>query len=194
MSKKFEVGDIRNGHEVLPHDKRKKMLLMSDDLRMSSGISTVSKELVFGTVHYYDWVQLGAAVDHPEKGREIDLGDDIREKTGVVDASLKIIPWAGYGNAEVLRQVIMRHNPDGMIAFTDPRYFRWLFDVEHEFRQTIPIMYYNIWDCTPDPIYNKDYYASCDGLLAISRQTYGINHRVIKKGFGDEFVIKNENS
>ena len=42
---------------------KKKILLLSDALRMSSGIATVSKELVFGTLEHYDWVQLGAAVN-----------------------------------------------------------------------------------------------------------------------------------
>ena len=83
--------------------KKKKILLLSDDLRMSSGIATVSKEFVFGTLDKYDWVQLGAAVNHPEQGKEIDLGDDARKISGVKDASLKIIPWSGYGYANILR-------------------------------------------------------------------------------------------
>ena len=44
--------------------KKKKILLLSDDLRMHSGIGTMSKEFVLGTCHKYDWVQLGAAVKH----------------------------------------------------------------------------------------------------------------------------------
>ena len=35
---------------------KKKILLLSDDLRMSSGIANVSKQLVMGTVDKYDWV------------------------------------------------------------------------------------------------------------------------------------------
>ena len=54
--------------------KKKKILLLSDDLRMTSGIATVSKEFVFGTMDKFHWVQLGAAVKHPEQGKEIDLG------------------------------------------------------------------------------------------------------------------------
>ena len=52
--------------------KKKKILIMSDDLRMHSGIATQSKELVLGTLHKYDWVQLGAAINHPENGKVID--------------------------------------------------------------------------------------------------------------------------
>ena len=157
---------------------KKKILLLSDDLRMSSGIATVSKELVFGTFEHYDWVQLGAAVNHPEKGKEIDLGDDARKVSGVKDASLKIIPWTGYGDANILRELIMRHQPDAILHFTDPRYWRWLYEMEAELRQNIPILFYHIWDDLPDPHYNRDYYESCDWLGCISRQTYGIVSRV----------------
>ena len=159
---------------------KKKILLLSDDLRMSSGIATVSKELVFNTFEHYDWVQLGAAVNHPEKGKEIDLGDDARKLSGVKDASLKIIPWTGYGDANILRELIMRHQPDAILHFTDPRYWRWLYEMEAELRQNIPILFYHIWDDLPDPDYNRDYYESCDWLGCISRQTYGIVSRVGK--------------
>jgi glycosyltransferase involved in cell wall biosynthesis len=158
--------------------KKKKILLLSDDFRMSSGIATVSKELIFGTLDKYDWVQLGAAVEHPEKGKEIDLGDDARKISGVFDASVKIIPWSGYGDAEILRELIMRHQPDAILHFTDPRYWRWLYDMEAELRENVPIFFYHIWDDLPDPQYNRDYYESCDWLGCISRQTYGIVRRV----------------
>ena len=121
--------------------KKKKILLLSDDLRMSSGIATVSKELVFGTFDKYDWVQLGAAVKHPDQGKEIDLGQDARKISGVEDASLKIIPWTGYGDANILRELIMRHQPDAILHFTDPRYWRWLYEMEAELRQNIPILF-----------------------------------------------------
>jgi glycosyltransferase involved in cell wall biosynthesis len=158
--------------------KKKKILLLSDDLRMSSGIATVSKELVLGTLDKFHWVQLGAAVNHPEKGKEIDLGNDVRKTTGIEDASLKIIPWTGYGDANILRELIMRHQPDAILHFTDPRYWRWLYDMEAEVRQNIPILFYHIWDDLPDPDYNRNYYESCDWLGCISRQTYGIVSRV----------------
>ena len=40
--------------------KKKKILLLSDDLRMTSGIATVSKEFVFGTMDKFHWVQLSS--------------------------------------------------------------------------------------------------------------------------------------
>ena len=159
---------------------KKKILLLSDDLRMSSGIATVSKEFVFGNMDKFDWVQLGAAVNHPDKGKEIDLGGDARKISGIENASLKIIPWSGYGDANILRELIMRHQPDAILHFTDPRYWRWLYEMEAEVRQNIPILFYHIWDDLPDPHYNRNYYESCDWLGCISRQTYGIVSRVGK--------------
>ena len=158
--------------------EKKKILLLSDDLRMTSGIATVSNEFVMGTMDRFHWVQLGAAVKHPDQGKEIDLGEDVRKSTGVPDASLKIVPWTGYGDANILRQLIMRHQPDAILHFTDPRYWRWLYEIEAEIRENIPILFYHIWDDLPDPKYNRDYYESCDWLGCISKQTYGIVNRV----------------
>ena len=160
--------------------EKKKILLLSDDLRMTSGIATVSKEFVMGSMDRFHWVQLGAAVKHPDQGREIDLGEDARKASGVADASLKIVPWTGYGDANILRQMIMRHQPDAILHFTDPRYWRWLYEIEAEIRENIPILFYHIWDDLPDPKYNRDYYESCDWLGCISKQTYGIVSRVGK--------------
>jgi hypothetical protein len=59
--------------------KKKKILLLSDDLRMASGIATMSKELVLGTVDKYDWFQVGAAINHPDAGKILDVSEDIRK-------------------------------------------------------------------------------------------------------------------
>ena len=157
---------------------KKKILLLADDLRMSSGIANMSKQLVMGSLQHYDWVQLGAAVTHPEEGKILDLCDDVRGKTGIADAYLKIYPSTGYGTAEKLRQVLEIEKPDAILHFTDPRYWIWLYDIEHEIRQHTPIFFYHIWDDLPDPKYNRDYYESCDWIGCISKQTYGITRRV----------------
>jgi len=178
---------------------KKCILLLSDDLRMASGIATMSKEFVLGTLDKYNWVQLGAAIDHPDQGKELDMNDDVRKSTGIKDAELRLIPWSGYGDANILRQLIMKYRPDAILHFTDPRYFYWLYEIEAEIRENIPILYYTIWDNvgTPetdwagDPDYNSEYYSSCDGLFCISRQTYGMVNRVISKKYGDELEIVN---
>ena len=160
---------------------KKKILLLSDDLRMTSGIATMSKEIVLGTVHKYDWVQLGASINHPEVGKIVDVNDDIRKRTGVEDANLKIIPNNGYGDINTIRRLLDEEKPDAILHFTDPHYWQWLYDNEHEIRQRVPILYWHIWDDLPDPQYNRDFYESCDWVGGISKQTYGIVHRVSKR-------------
>ena len=56
---------------------KKKILLLSDDLRMSSGVGTMSREFVVGTLDRYDWVQIGGAIKHPEEGNVVDLSEAI---------------------------------------------------------------------------------------------------------------------
>ena len=161
--------------------KKKKILLLSDDLRMHSGIGTMSKEFVLGTIDKYDWVQLGGAVKHPEEGKIIDMSQEVVKETGVGDASLYIYATTGYGNSQVLGQLLEREKPDAILHFTDPRFWGWLYQIEHELRQNIPIMYYNIWDDLPYPHWNEPFYESCDLLMNISRQTNNIVKNVLQK-------------
>lgn len=161
-----------------PAVKKKKILLLSDDLRMHSGIGTMSREFVKGTIHQYDWVQLGGAIKHPDAGKMIDVSQDMRVETGVSDASLKIYPVSGYGNQDLIRQLLAIEKPDAILHFTDPRFWKFLYMMEHEIRQHIPILYYTIWDDLPHPHWNQPFYESCDWLGCISKQTYGIVHNV----------------
>ena len=41
------------------------------------------------------------------------------------------------------------------------------------------LIYLNIWDDYPAPLYNKAFYESCDALLGISKQTVNINKIVL---------------
>ena len=166
--------------------KKKKILLLSDDLRMHSGIATQSKEFVMGTIHKYEWVQIGAAINHPDKGKIIDMNEAVAREYGIKNPYLKIYPVDGYGNPEILRDIMAIEKPDAILHFTDPRFWIWLYQMEHEIRQNIPILYYNIWDDIPDPLYNTNYYRSSDMLMSISKQTYGINKRILSKhGYED---------
>jgi len=160
--------------------KKKKILLMSDDLRMHSGIATQSKEFVMATMYRYDWVQIAGAVKHPEEGKIVDMSEAARNETDVEDAYLKVYPTTGYGNPDMLRQIMEMEKPDAILHFTDPRFWMWFYNMEHEIRQNIPIFYYNIWDDLPDPKYNKNYYRSSNLLMSISKQTYGLNKRILK--------------
>jgi|TARA_R100000030_G_scaffold99799_1_gene91479 glycosyltransferase involved in cell wall biosynthesis len=157
---------------------KKKILLLSDDLRMSSGVGTMSREIVMGTLDEYDWVQVGGAIQHPDAGKIVDMNSSIREETGIEDANLKIYPVNGYGDERLLRELIKTEKPDAIMIYTDPRFWGWLYNMEHEIRQNIPIFYYNIWDDLPYPRWNEPYYESCDLMLNISKQTHNIVQNV----------------
>ena len=160
---------------------KKKIMLLSDDLRMSSGVGTMSKEFVLGTLHHYDWVQLGGAIKHPEAGKVVNMNEALREETGVEDASLTIYPTDGYGSQEQVRQLLQMEQPNAILHYTDPRFWGWLYEMEHEIRQEIPIFYYNIWDDWPAPHYNEFFYECSDLIMNISKQTVAIVKEVSKK-------------
>ena len=153
---------------------KKKILLMSDDLRMSSGVGTMSREIVLGTLHHYDWVQIGGAIKHPENGKVIDMNDSVRKELGLKDADLKIYPVSGYGDEEMVRYMMVHEKVDAILHYTDPRFWGWFYQMEHEIRQNIPIFYYNIWDDLPYPMWNEPFYESCDLIMNISKQTVNI--------------------
>ena len=167
-----------NGY--IPQAERKKILLLCDDIRMTSGISTMAREIVIGTSHKYNWVNLGAAINHPDQGKKLDLSQDTNNNIGIPDASVFLYPISGYGTQELVRSIIDLEKPDAIMFFTDPRYWIWLFQMENEIRKNIPMVYLNIWDDLPAPIYNKSYYESCDTLMAISKQTLNINRMVLE--------------
>ena len=154
--------------------KKKKILLLSDDLRMSSGVGTVSKEFVIGTMNHYDWAQIGGAIKHPDAGKVVDMKDALKEDFGIDDGYLRIYPSNGYGNPEMLRSVLRLEKPDAIMIYTDPRFWMWLYQMEREVRSEIPIFYYNIWDDLPYPMWNQPFYESCDLLMNISKQTVNI--------------------
>jgi glycosyltransferase involved in cell wall biosynthesis len=153
--------------------KKPKILLLSDDMRLSSGVSTMSKELVLGLTKDFDIVQLGAALNHPEIGKVIDLSDDMNKTLKIENSYVKIYPVSGYGDIQTIRFLLDTEKPDAILHFTDPHYWQWLYENEHEIRQRVPILYYHVWDNNPTPLYNKNYYESCDGIFCISKLTYG---------------------
>jgi glycosyltransferase involved in cell wall biosynthesis len=165
--------------KYLPPNKRKKILLICDDIRVHSGIATVGKEIVIHTAQHFNWAQIAGAIKHPDKGKLFDLSQNINQEIGLTDSDVKLYPVDGYGNIELVRSIIKREKPDALMLITDPRYFMWLFNAEGEIRKTMPIIYLNIWDDYPAPLYNKAFYESCDLLMGISKQTVNINKIVL---------------
>ena len=163
----------------IKREDRKKILLIGDDIRFFSGIATISRELVLGTAHRYNYVCIGGAINHPDKGKRFDLCTSTNQVAGIPDSEVILYPTDGYGNAELIRHMLKVEKPDALFFITDPRYYTWLFEIEDEIRQQIPMIYLQIWDCEPAPLYNANYYRSCDALLAISKQTKALNEVVL---------------
>jgi len=163
----------------IPKEQRKKILLLCDDIRVHSGIAHMGRELVVNTAHRYNWVNLGGAVKHPDSGKRFDLSEDTSKQAGIQDSSVTLYPTDGYGNPDLIRQLIQMEQPDAIFIITDPRYWTWLFQMENEIRKKMPIVYLNIWDDYPAPLYNETFYESCDALFGISKQTVNINKLVL---------------
>ena len=166
----------------LPQNQRKKILFISDDIHAHSGIATVAREVILNTAHHFNWVSIGGGINHPEAGKRLDLSQSTNETSGLTDSSVIMYPVNDYGNPDIIRQLIAMEKPDALMIITDPRYFVWLFAIENEIRKHIPIVYLNIWDNFPSPLWNLPYYESCDLLMGISKQTKLINKLVLEHG------------
>lgn len=172
----------------IPQNERKKILLICDDIRVHSGVATIAKEIVIHTAHHFNWIQVAGAINHPEQGKKLDLSGDTNKVTGIEDSSVTLYPTNGYGDTTLIRQLIQLERPDAILLITDPRYFTWLFNMEHEIRKKIPIAYLNIWDDYPAPMYNRPYYEACDLLMGISKQTVNINKIVLEEKAEDKVI------
>jgi len=172
----------------IPKAERKTILFLADDCRLPSGIGTMTRELIVGNAHAYNFVHVGAAINHPDIGKIFDLSQEINKEVGIEDASVLLYPYNGYGDPDLVRMLIERHKVDAIVHFTDPRYWQWLYRMSAEVRQNVPIFYYHIWDDLPAPHYNQPYYRSCDLLMGISRQSNNIAKLVLGK---DQYVDLN---
>ena len=164
----------------IPKDKRKKILLICDDIRVHSGVATVAKEIVCHTAHHFNWIQIGGSINHPEKGKRLDLSQSTNEVMGIKDSSVFVYPVDNYGTTREIRELIKIEKPDALFLITDPRYFLHIWNMEQEIRKSIPITYLNIWDDYPAPMFNQPYYEACDLLMGISKQTVNINKLVLQ--------------
>ena len=174
----------------IPKDQRKTILMLSDDIRTYSGVGRQAKEIVIHTAHRYNWVNLGGAVNHPDHGKGFDMSGEVNNLTGLKDSSVKLIATKGYGDNTMLRSIISQEKLDAIVHFTDPRYWIWLYQMENEIRQKIPMIFYTIWDDAPYPMWNKNFYRSDDMLLCISKQTTNLVKNVLRDHPKPDWAIK----
>jgi hypothetical protein len=97
---------MNSSFKHLPQNERKKIMLICDDLRVHSGVATVARELVLNTAQHFNWVNIAGAISHPEKGKRFDISADTNTNTGLTDASVFLYPVDGYGDPDLIRQLI----------------------------------------------------------------------------------------
>jgi len=149
-------------------NKKYKLLTLSDHPLVSSGVGIQTRYIIEGLLAKgnYQFRSLGGAMKHedyrPQKIHE--YGDD-----------WIIYPINGYGDENVIRQMLDVEKPDALWFMTDPRFFVWLFNMSDEIRdRNIPLLYYHVWDNYPVPKFNKHFYHSCDHVGCISKLTHDI--------------------
>ena len=74
----------------------------------------------------------------------------------------------------MIRSIVRVEKPDALWFMTDPRFWGWLWDMEHEIRPLAPMIYYHVWDNFPPPFFNQDSYNSNDIVATISKVTQKI--------------------
>jgi glycosyltransferase involved in cell wall biosynthesis len=169
---------------------KKKILLLSDDVRSISGVARISKEIIVNTVDRFDWVQLASKLNHEESGKIIDISKSVDDIVGSEGSYVRLYANTGYGDELTLKRIIKTENPDAILHITDPRYWSWLYNIERGIRGNIPICYYHVWDNEPNPLYNEHVYKSCDWIGCISRLTYNVVKSVddTRKDWQTEYI------
>jgi glycosyltransferase involved in cell wall biosynthesis len=165
-------------------------MLVCDDIRVHSGVATVAKEIVIHTAHHFNWVNVAGAIQHPEKGKVLDISSATNVEAKIEDSSVKLYCVDGYAQSAELQQILNTEKPDAVMLITDPRYFKHIFNMEDTIRKQCPLVYLNIWDDYPAPMYNKPYYEACDLLMGISKQTVNINKLVLADCDNSKRVFK----
>jgi glycosyltransferase involved in cell wall biosynthesis len=174
----------------IPKEQRKKIMLVCDDIRVHSGVATVAKEIVIHTAHHFNWVNVAGAIQHPEKGKVLDISEATNVEAKIDDSNVKLYCVDGYAQSIELQQILNTEKPDAVMLITDPRYFKHIFNMEDTIRKQCPLVYLNIWDDYPAPMYNKPYYEACDLLMGISKQTVNINKLVLADCDNSKRVFK----
>jgi len=145
-------------------EKKIKIMTISDHPMSPSGVGTQTKYMIdyLHKTGRYEFVCLGGAVKHQDyRPQKVDIyGDD-----------LTIYPVDGYGTPDLIRHLLDAHRPDILWFMTDPRFYEWLWDIEDEIRQKVPLVYYHVWDNYPYPKFNTPFYVSNDVVATISKLT-----------------------
>lgn len=181
-----------NTNNYIKPEDRKTILFIGDDFRAHSGIGVMSRSIIYQTANHFNWIQIGVSTTNKGLQKPMNMSDVVNKEMGYEDSSVILYQDGTYNNQyscmNNLRYVLKNHHVDAILFFTDPRYYLWVFENEKEIRQSVPLIYYNIWDNLPYPLWNTPYYKSCDGLFAISKQTLNINIQLLAEDIDKKIV------
>jgi hypothetical protein len=65
---------------------------------------------VTGTAHRFNWAQIAGSVQHPEKGKIMNLDAATNQAVGITDSYVRLYPTDGYGTPEILAEVMKMEN------------------------------------------------------------------------------------
>jgi glycosyltransferase involved in cell wall biosynthesis len=152
-------------------NKKIKILTISDHPLSPSGVGLQTRYMIEAMLKTgkYSFFSIGGAVKH----------NDYRlQKTEEWGDDFLILPVDGYGDQNLIRQLIEQVKPDILWFMTDPRFYHWLWEIEDEVRCKVPMVYYHVWDNKPYPNFNKPSYLSNDVIVTISKVTDDIVRHV----------------
>lgn len=135
-----------------------RVLFVTDDIRMHTGVGIQAKKLCLGLVRSgkFEVSVIGGS-------------DGSRNFSPVLIDNITLYPISpGYGNIEHFRVVYRKVRPHIVVLFSDPRFFEHLFTQDNEIRHSSKIVLYHTWDNAPFPKFNLPWYAACDDLVMIS--------------------------
>tara|TARA_R100000234_G_scaffold61122_2_gene36966 strand:+ start:1795 stop:3066 length:1272 start_codon:yes stop_codon:yes gene_type:complete len=145
-------------------EKRIKILTLGDMPLATSGVGNQTKYIIEALLATgkFEVFSLGGAMKHPRYQML---------KTEKWGDLWTILPVDQFGTKDMVRSIISREKPDILWFMTDPRFWGWLWEMDNEIRQNIPMVYYHVWDNYPYPKFNKKYYESNDVIVSISKLT-----------------------
>jgi len=149
-----------------------KIFTISDHPLSPSGVGTQTKYIIEGMLKTgkYQFLSFGGAMKHP---------DHQPQKTEQWGDDWVIWPVDGYGTQDQVRAMINQNKPDILWFMTDPRFYGWLWQMDHEIRVNVPMVYYHVWDNYPYPQFNRPAYLSNDHIACISELTHDIVQTVV---------------
>ena len=173
---------------------KKKVLIIADSPLIPSGVGTQTKYMIESLLSTgkYKFLCLAGAIKH----------HDYRvQKVEGHEEDWVVVPVDGYGNPAIIRGALKEFEPDVLWFMTDPRFYLWLWNMEDEIRDKVPMVYYHVWDNYPLPTYNAPYYESNDAVFTISKVTEDIVNKVSPDVFSmriphavDTEIFKNNNN